>query len=456
MNPNMSSSLSLSYPAGFRFRRTPNARFGSEMPIAPTPAPMAAVDMPVALEAFKIKPDTPLETVLTRLSKQMLKTRAGAMQIAGRWQTHIDDTLKLGAFSKPFTWFAKDLTEKLTDTDYKVFYRLGNTKILRPAWGPQIIQFYSGCVAFRALFAAKRALPLETPKTPEKKHTPWQEWWRTHDTREVMDALRRDITSLFFFLFALDPLRDHVFTNALQRLRQVQLKSPLHGEALSLQQLKEAYRLTKAEDLSQLFFHQKQHIKHWQMIPRAVAQEVKTSGHQVLEFGKAKVLNQCHKATLMMEATQRLTHTSMAHPHLPLQEVLQKLKLPPKLLEDMHQLIQTVDIPLEAPLHDKAKLALQEGVKNHIDQTSLQKVWHTLQAMDAYRVAHHLESKVPPASEFLARYAVASSVPAHILALGLTSVGLGFGPVWVNKLLADKDYQNFKNKVLHTQVPSNP
>ncbi|MFM7469673.1 MAG: hypothetical protein ACKO37_09260 [Vampirovibrionales bacterium] len=401
------------------------------------------------LEKQRITAPSVLEKGLTQASKRMLKTREGAMTLVAKWQHHVDDTLKLGGVTKPFTWFAKDLTEKLTDTDYKVFYRLGNTKILRPAWGPQILQFYSGCVAFRALFAAKRALPLDTPKSPEKKHTPWQEWWRTHDTREVVDALRRDVTSLFFFLFALDPLRDHVFTQALQTLRGIQLKSPLHGEALSLQQLKEVYRLNKPQDLSQLFFHHHQATKHWQVFPKAVTQEIKTAGHQVLEHGKVKVLTQMHKASLMMEATQRLLQYSIKHPEASFQEAFQALQLPPKLSEDVQALATTLGLKAHDTLTVEARTQFATQAKHHIEQTSLQKAWQTIEAMDVYRTTYGLEKKLPKASDFLARYAVASSVPAHILALAITSVGLGFGPVWVNKLLADKDYQSFKNKVLH-------
>jgi hypothetical protein len=276
-------------------------------------------------------------------------------------------------------WVAK----KAVDYDYREFPLLGKMKISEPPIGALILLLYPFTVLPRMIRAAER------------------------DAREVGDVLRRDLTAITIFLFALKPIVNvlNKASESLDGLRLVAREGENAGKVFTYKQLETNYKIANGDTLLAL-------------IRSKNDKALQNATFFLSDGGLSKLENGGELQGLINQFKGKLSDLiNVVNNNLPGEE---------KLAEETFQLLEKMDAH---------RVHFQEAALKGAD-SQLAK----------------LGKKLPEFKNFFVRYAKARRLPVDILSFALVCVGIGWFPVWFN------DYWNrkkFAEKMVAKQAENN-
>ncbi|MFM7468804.1 MAG: hypothetical protein ACKO37_04835 [Vampirovibrionales bacterium] len=280
--------------------------------------------------------------------------------------------------------------------------------------GATITAILVGAIGGRSLFAWLRA-PLnpadETHPKPRK------------DLSELWDVLRRDTVALSMMLFTLDPLCDRVMIPTLEKLKHLRLTHPVTKAPFAFTALQDIYALRTPALLHAFLVDKSDHHRAFDHAMRqglARVQLQRASAPDTVKKVLATLEAQWHET----QATLHVYHGLKGYQQGKLSKELLLSGLSPDHLACYRQ---ASDL---AAFQQEIHQALQIQVK---------RLYAQLLALDPVLKAHGLPEVMP--QTWVSQYARRSMAPAYLGAIALSTLLVGVAPVWLNKLLGERQTQ---------------
>lgn len=287
------------------------------------------------------------------------------------------ESQRLSIASKAYNWslrVAGGFVKKLVDYDYKEFPKLFKWSISEPPIGALILLLFPFTIGPRLKRAAQR------------------------DSREVGDVIRRDVTAITIFLFALKPL-----INAMNQLKEK------FWDGLKLVENTEDKFLGKVFTYSQ--FQKNYHIANPQTL------------EAIIHHGNKKGL---------LKAVSKLSDHGLAEAgHQELQGYLEQFKA------KIDALIPAVEGQKRGDINKLSKEAFELLEKMEVLRT---KPLSVLEKSASAKVLKIVET-LPNFRDFFATHAKSCRLPVDILSFLIVIAGIGWFPVWFNAQWNKKQFE---------------
>lgn len=251
---------------------------------------------------------------------------------------------------------------KLVDYDYKEFPALGKLKISEPPMGALILLLFPFTIGPRLYRAAKR------------------------DSREVGDVLRRDVTAITIFLFALKPLIN-AMNKVAEKVWKIDLVNKETGKVFQYEQLGRNYLIDNEKTLIALI------QKNQEVALLKAASQLTDNGLLKLSQGE---------------------HAGLSHAIIEFNRKLAEL------------------VPLVKEQSSKAEGVAKEAFAQLAKMDSLREAFVKAASEGSSAKLVGLAKGLPKFNEFLVRYAKTRRLPIDVAAFVAVCVGIGWFPVWFN------------------------